>query len=38
MGNYNIVHDLITCSACGSNNYHGIRRMKDLAIRPALIF
>ncbi|KAJ1349097.1 hypothetical protein KIN20_004547 [Parelaphostrongylus tenuis] len=32
-GNYVIMHELITCSACGSSNYHGIRRMKDFVIR-----
>ncbi|KAL6731500.1 hypothetical protein Aduo_002360 [Ancylostoma duodenale] len=36
-GNYSIVHELITCSACGSKNYHGIRRIKELAIRPAVV-
>ncbi|ETN79218.1 hypothetical protein NECAME_09936 [Necator americanus] len=36
-GNYSIVHELITCSACGSKNYHGIRRIKELSIRTAVV-
>ncbi|XGW20383.1 hypothetical protein V3C99_003854 [Haemonchus contortus] len=32
MGNYSIMHELITCSSCGSRNYHAVRRMKEMAI------
>ncbi|KJH51838.1 hypothetical protein DICVIV_02029 [Dictyocaulus viviparus] len=35
-GNYSIMHELITCSACGLKNYHAIRRLEDLAIRRSM--